>query len=152
MEVTQNKKQASLWPYAIIMVFVCFALFIGQFVYRSMQNPTNLVSEDYYQQEIDFQSKLDKSSNALAIKDQMSFAITNNLVKVIFPTGWKKVNGTLQLYNPINENLDVSAPFSTQNNVLNMKLKDLQIGNWTVKLDFAYEGKAYFIEEKIIAD
>ena len=150
MEATQDKKNAGFWPYAIILVFVFFAIFIGQFVYRSMQNPTNLVAEDYYQQEINYQSKIDKSSNALAIKSQMEFDITDDLVKVNFPMAWTNVKGTLHLYNPINEQLDVSAPFSTPSNVLQMKLKDLQIGNWTVKLEFDYEGKAYFVEEKIL--
>ena len=150
MEETQNKKGASSWAYAIIVVFVLFAVFIGQFVYRSVQNPTNLVAENYYQQEIDFQTKIDKSSNALAIKDQMTFAITDELVTVDFPTDWETVKGTLHLYNPMNEKLDVSMPFTTQSNVLKMKLKDLQAGKWVVKLDFDYGNKGYFLEENVI--
>lgn len=150
MEAIQNKKKLDIWPYAIIIVLVLFMSYIVQFVYRSTLYPTDLVTEDYYQQEMTFQAKIEKSSNALSIKDQMSFEIQDGLIAVAFPKEWKKISGTLSLYNPMNKKLDVSMPFTTQDNVLKMKLKDLQVGKWIIKLDFDYNGKGYFVEEKTI--
>ena len=42
-----SSKKRSLWPYAIIAVFVLFAGYIGYMVQQAMRTTVDLVSPDY---------------------------------------------------------------------------------------------------------
>lgn len=149
MEALEEKKQTGLWPYAIILVFVCFAVFIGQFVYRSIQNPTNLVDKNYYQNELDYQDVIDAKSKGLGIKNRMNVRLENKVLIIDFVEDWKDVSGQVYLYNPIGNEKDIKQAFSIKENQLKMKLRGLINGVWVLKLGFNHEGEDYYLEEKL---
>ena len=47
------------WGHRIIILYVGFVLLIGTMVYLSSRENVDLVSSDYYDQEIKFQSKME---------------------------------------------------------------------------------------------
>ena len=51
--------QRTVWPYAIIAVFVLFAAYIGSMVYQAMRSDVDLVSADYYKQELAYQQRME---------------------------------------------------------------------------------------------
>lgn len=149
MEALEEKKQTGLWPYAIILVFVCFAVFIGQFVYRSIQNPTNLVDKNYYQNELDYQDVIDAKSKGLGVKNRMNVRLENKVLIIDFVEDWKDVSGQVYLYNPIGNEKDIKQAFSIKESQLKMKLRGLVNGVWVLKLGFNHEGEDYYLEEKL---
>lgn len=144
-----KKSEFNIIPYLIIGVFVLFGAFIGQFVYRSMQNDTSLVAEDYYQKEIDFQDRLNKENSTVSIRNDIHVSYVKEELEITFPSEWKAVLGTAHLYNMSDEKQDLKLPFTTTSNTLKLKLRDIKSGNWTLKLDFSNENTAYYFEQKL---
>ena len=57
----------TLWPYAIIATFVLFAGFIGYMVQRAFHTDVELVSPDYYKQEIAYQKRMESVARTAAL-------------------------------------------------------------------------------------
>ncbi|MDB5211469.1 MAG: hypothetical protein JWQ30_2296, partial [Sediminibacterium sp.] len=55
------------WGNRLVLVFVGFALLIGTLVYKSMHTKFELVSKDYYNDELRYQDKIDGKANAAKI-------------------------------------------------------------------------------------
>ena len=53
------------WGHYIVIGFIGFVILILFMVFRSYQHNNDLVSEDYYAEEIAFQDVIDKKSNFL---------------------------------------------------------------------------------------
>ena len=136
-------------PYIIIVVFVLFGAFIGNFVYQSTLHDTHLVTEDYYQDEVNFQQRINESQNALEIDQNFSFHTSDGILTVNFPERWEKIQGKAHLYNARDSKQDVQLPFVTASNVLKLKTDELGKGFWTLKLSFTYNETPYYIERKV---
>lgn len=146
---TIPKPKKSLIPYLIIGVLASFFVFIGQFVFKSMQSNTNLVTEHYYQDEVAYEERLSQKRNFLAIEDQTSIRFDQGRLRVLFPVTWKAVKGTCFFYNPKDNFQDVSVPFETTTHQLELITKELSAGWWTLKITFEYAGNTYYTEKKI---
>lgn len=148
-ESDQNTTGFALIPYLIIAVFVLFAMFIGQFVYRSTKIKHNLVTKDYYQQELDFEKRMVHEQNTQSIKDQIDITCDLNTLNIAFPKNWKNISGDVLLYNIADKDLDMQLPFTTSSNKLTLNLRDFSKGNWTLKLKFSHAKTNYYLEEKL---
>jgi nitrogen fixation protein FixH len=149
-DIATPQNKTNIIPYIIVVVFVCFGIFIGQFVYRSGGVNNNLVSKDYYQKEIQFENRLQKQRNTVAIQKELSVAYKNQNLEINFPKDWTKASGEIHLYNMSDDKLDVKLPFEVESNHLTYSLKDLKPGNWTVKLDFTDGTTEYYLEQKLL--
>ncbi|MFZ8343681.1 FixH family protein, partial [Staphylococcus aureus] len=52
------------WGYKLLLAFISFALIIGILVYKSINTKYDLVSTEYYKDELRYQDKIDGSGNA----------------------------------------------------------------------------------------
>ncbi|MFC7666954.1 FixH family protein [Hymenobacter humi] len=57
----------NIWPYAIVATFVLFAAYIGYMVQRAMRTNVDLVSADYYQQELAHQQRMESVARTAAL-------------------------------------------------------------------------------------
>lgn len=143
--------QKSYLPYIIIGVFVLFITFILQFVFRSMQNDVQLVSKNYYQQEIEYQTHIDKVERSTSIQENSTIIINNEQLIVNIAPEITQAKGIIHIYNGSDATLDIEIPFEfNKNSSLIFPTKNLQQGVWTIKVDFESEGKNFYIEEKIV--
>jgi hypothetical protein len=135
----------------IVAAFVVFALFIGTLVVISMREDVNLVSKNYYQEELRHQDKIDKQSNAnqLAEKPQVSFV--DNSVKVVFPYFSSIEKGELNVMRPSDERLDQKFELSAmQGDSQLFQLKVWEKGLYRVSLTWTMEGKDYYFEKIMV--
>ena len=76
------------WGTAIVIAFVCFISFIMYFVISMSTNKKyehDLVVEDYYQQELKFQSDIDKETNSKSLETNVSWTKTAEGIQITFP-------------------------------------------------------------------
>jgi hypothetical protein len=87
------------WGNRLIVVFVVFGLLIGAAVYKAINTQTDLVSKDYYKEELRYQDKLDGIVNANKLSDVLVTAVAQK-VCVRFPKeiGSNKVSGQIHFY------------------------------------------------------
>lgn len=143
-------KRGSFIPYMIIGGLLLFMTYIAQFVYRSMQSDNHLVSKDYYQKEINYQSHIDKVERSFEMKKNTSIQVNETAIIIELPKTVTNAKGIINLYNPINPELDKSINFQlTSSTPIQVPSKEMKKGDWTIKIDFETNGTAYFIERPI---
>ncbi len=142
------------WGTAIVLAFIGFIGFILFFVVRmSIDNRANhdLVTEEYYKAELEYQNEIDAATNATN-KEQLIIEKTLQGLVLTFPTDYspEKVTGKVSLYRPSNKHLDFDLPISLSNAHLLIPDKRLLDGRWNIKVDWQYDGKSYLYKKEIV--
>ncbi len=139
------------WGWKIALAFILFGFFIGILVFRSFQENIDLVSEDYYQQELGYQQQIDKIANNQALDSPLTFAQRAQQLVVQFPDDLSAtVEGEIQLFCPSDMRNDRSVAIalnSDQQQII--PTSQLAKGYYKVKVDWMSGDAAYFTEESI---
>ena len=152
---TGTKKMKINWGTAIIIAFVCFISFIMYFVISMSTNKKyehDLVVEDYYQQELKFQTDIDKEENAKDLASNVSWKKSDEGLIISFPKGLdiNKIKGKVFLYRPSNKQLDFEILISLSNHNLLIPDNSLLDGRWNIKVDWTYNNKDYMYKTDIV--
>ena len=147
-----NESRITPWPLAITLAYGLFALLTIGFVVFAVRNPTDLVSRDYYRDEIQHQQRIDSERRAQNDPDAPTIVVDKSARTCVvhFP-GAVPANGTLTLYRPADAKLDRTVPVSLdelQNQVLN--LADAASGLWRLRIEWTRSNETYFSEEVLV--
>ncbi|MFC5272301.1 FixH family protein [Adhaeribacter terreus] len=155
MNTTHQKQNTfSWWPRLIIACFILFIAYIGNFVRMAMKSDVDLVSKDYYKQEIAYQQHINtvsqtKTSNA---EIQVTLAEAAGQLVIAFPEFYegRKVSGKINFFRPSNAKLD----FETDLNLNEARQQFLSVDNlerglWKVRVSSEMNSKNYFTEQTI---
>lgn len=140
------------WGNKIALAYCLFVAFMIALVVACIkQNDIFLVSEDYYQQEIKYQDRIDKTENARLLNgvtiQQDDATSSLNLDLTAASQG---AIGTVTFYRPSNPKLDVVFPVNvSQEGLQQIPTGKFLNGLWVVKVDWNKGGKAYYSEQKI---
>lgn len=140
------------WGYRIFFAFVAFTMFLGVLVYRSFQSKVNLVSQDYYKQEIVFQDKIDKISNERSLEHSVRIVQNSerNEFRIIFPLELAVQSGTIHLYRPSDASMDRSWDLQLdREHAHGISTKSLAGGLWIVQIEWRDQSKSYYKELNI---
>jgi hypothetical protein len=134
----------------ILVAFIAFALYIAVLVTVCVRQDINLVSKDYYRDELKYQQKLDQINNANHLSHLPVIAIENGLAKISFDGSQHIQTGTLKIQRPSNEKLDRNFPLSPDQSV-----QEFNLGNWTpglyrASVSWTMNGKEYYFEKQIV--
>ncbi|MGY3090147.1 hypothetical protein ACVWYF_003202 [Hymenobacter sp. UYAg731] len=145
----------SPWPYAIVAVFVLFAVYIGSMVYQAMQTDVNLVSADYYQQELAHQQRIDAVARAAALLTpvQVRYDAASRRLNLQLPAALagQSVAGQVHFFRPSNQKLDFTVPLRPAADLQqSINTSKMALGFWRVQLEFTAGGQAYFIEQDLL--
>jgi nitrogen fixation protein FixH len=150
----EMKKSTSIlslnWNYSIIIVFVLFAGFILTMVYFMTSEKIDLVREDYYQKELEFQKQIKKSSNTANLKTKvaMTYLPESEQLNIFFPT--RVVNGEVKFFRPSDKRMDVDIPLkSLPENPLHLSTQKLHKGYWKVQVTWTDGVREYFNEQEL---
>ena len=105
------------WGTGIVITIIAFMSFIMYFVI-SMSTGDNynhdLVTEKYYQKELEFQENIDATRNAKDLKENIEVERVLEGLKIYFPTEFNPscIEGKVFLYRPSNKQLDFEIPIS----------------------------------------
>jgi nitrogen fixation protein FixH len=142
------------WGTAIVIAFIGFIGFILFFVIRMSTDQKynhELVVEDYYQQELNYQDEIDKVSNTKALSEEITCLKTDEGLLITFPTDvdQERINGKVFLDRPSNKQLDFEIPISLSNHNLLIPDKRLLDGRWNIKIEWS-EGERSFMYKTAI--
>jgi hypothetical protein len=135
------------WGKWIILSFVLFAAFIATLVTVCMRQDVNLVSKDYYQEELAYQDQITRLNNTNSLLEKPVIKKAGPALKVNFKEFNKIERGSLTLFKPSNPGMDRSFKLeSTQEDHQSFPIRDLEAGMYRARLQWMMEGKEYFIE------
>ena len=143
------------WGTGIVLAFIAFISFIMYFVINMNTNKKydhDLVTDDYYKEELEFQKDIDKESNAKALSQNVSWEKVSEGIKIYFPENFDQENitGKVFLYRPSNKQFDFEIPISLSNHNLLIPDSRLLDGRWNIKVQWQYNGKSYLYKKEII--
>lgn len=95
------------WGKGIIIGMATFMGFILFLVISLMQHKVDLVSEDYYQQEIDYDTHINAVNTYNQSKEKIAVKLTENELRLEFPATMQDDSIHVQLKRPDNELLDM---------------------------------------------
>ncbi len=141
------------WGTKITILYISFALLIGVMVTMCINQKIDLVSPDYYQKELVFQTKIDESKNADALAEKISYEITEKNLELFFPKVFsgKKVSGEIVFFRPSDASKDYKTSIELNESVQqSIALNNLSKGMYKMQIAWVADATSYFIEETIV--
>ena len=140
------------WSIRITALYLGFVALIVTLVIISSNNKEELVSKDYYAQELRFQEKIDATNNANSLVNGISHSIDENNVIITLPTEnmSSDLKGEVYFFCPSNSANDKTIPMAFDNNgKMFIQKNTLKQGAYKMKLSWSGNGKNYFKESVI---
>lgn len=135
------------WGTRILLLYLGFVALIVVLVSMSMRQNTDLVSKDYYAQEIAYQNKLDKMNRTESLSAPVKWNLNHGKLHIEFPDEiHEPVNGTVTLFCSSDAAKDRNIKFETSTKVADIELKDAVAGQYTVQLDWKSGAQTYYQE------
>lgn len=152
--MTNDKnKKFTYWPYAIVIGLVSFMGYIIFFVIQAMSQDVDLVSKDYYAQEIAFQDQIDRVRRTQALGDVMldyNADAKNILLQMPATYREKSLSGTITLFRPSDDKLDKQLPMQLGRDQSQLiEVADMEKGLWKLRVNFSDGQEAYYTEKTI---
>jgi hypothetical protein len=112
----------------------------------------DLVTEDYYKKEIEFQKDIDKLNNSKNLVENIQWEKVEEGILLTFPKSIesKHITGNVFLYRPSNKQFDFEIQISLSNHNLLIPDKRLLDGRWNINVDWQHKGKSYLYKKEII--
>lgn len=141
------------WGYKILFVYLAFAGGILYMVYLTSLQNRDLVSENYYEEELAYQKVIDQSGKTA----QLSKAVEvnqdqlNSILEIQLPPEFDTLNalGKWSLYYAADRKMDIEGTINTNNGSQKIQLPKGRSGNYTLKLEWEGNGQNYYFEEII---
>ncbi|MEP0984304.1 FixH family protein [Ekhidna sp.] len=135
------------WGHKIVIAFVLFAAFIGYMVVRAFQEDFDLVAEDYYAQEINYQQKLNKLSNTAEAGKSVLVKQRGGEVILTFPD--KVATGNIHFYHPSRKIFDRTFEIALTDQVQKIKRSELVAGSYRVNITWNTDDQDFYQQSTI---
>jgi hypothetical protein len=134
----------------IVVAFVLFAGFIATLVTVCVREDINLVSKDYYKEELAYQEQIVRISNTRSLETKPIVMIDGNVMEVRFADGTNVTKGTLKLFCPSNPAMDREFDLiPLANNTRKVEVSSLNKGMYRAKIYWENGDTQYYHEEVI---
>jgi hypothetical protein len=141
------------WGNGIVIAFLVFAAGILTMVAISMNREVDLVSDDYYQQELRHQDQIENTRRSNVLTEQPGVEVSGSAVTVRLPKVFSTsgTTGSLTFYRPDNRKKDFNVPIRLDSsNTQTVPIASLQKGLWRVKIRWSQQSQNYYHEEPIM--
>ncbi len=139
------------WGNGIAIFIAAFMVFILSMVYRASQTDTDLHSVDYYEQEIDYQTKIDALSKGNKLSGAIALNILPDAIEWYMPdTLDQNYEGEIRFYRPDNALLDktIALKLNTEGKQ-QANLSDFVQGEYSVAFVWQSKGSTYRVDKNI---
>jgi len=137
------------WGFKITVLYVGFVALILSMVSMAMRQKIDLVSTDYYEQELKYQDKINKIDRAHALENPLTWEVKQGLLILKFPEQFKgqKINGSIYFFRPSDASLDKTIPIPADSaSVQNISTQELKKGLYKVQISWGINNKEFYNE------
>jgi len=138
------------WGKGITLVYIAFVVGMLGLVYMAFQQDFDLVADDYYEQEIAYQGRIDQLNNAKDDNQKVSVTSVDGAVQLTFTTAAKDVK--IHFFRPSDDTMDFKLEEATVDSKLNIPLTQFSKGKYLAKIEWKNNGKTYFQEDDLFID
>lgn len=140
------------WGLKLAIVYLSFMAGILTLVFKAKGQKVDLVTQDYYKQELAFSQKLEATRNATGLPTPVVIEYLEGQVNVSFPAECLQSNmtGQITLYCPSDASRDRSVVIGpNQDGLQSIMVNDLPNGLYLAKVDWKMNDLQYYTEKAI---
>ena len=134
------------WGTKIALLYISFVVMIISLVAASSRKKVDLVSDNYYQQEVDFQQRIDAEQARAGLRDSVTLEAAPNYITLVFPQTFrtKKLTADIHFYAIANGDADKSFVLTTTDGKLSIDRYKLARVPYEVQVSWKVDGIAYY--------
>lgn len=139
------------WGYKILFVNITFVVGMGFLVFKASSQKFDLVTKDYYDQELKYQDIIDQSANTARLSAPVVVERSAGELKINFPAEMKHKQKSIDfyLYYPADAKRDFRKLINLSENEFTQQLPQKMSGNYELKLTWEIDGVKYYFEKKL---
>jgi hypothetical protein len=139
------------WGHKILFTYLAFVVGMMCMVYLTTQQNRDLVSDNYYADELAFQKIIDESANTAALSAAVVVEKKIDQLKITMPQELNgvKSSGTWMLYYAADRKKDAHGKFETAIGISSIIIPSNAHGLYTLILQWETAGKPYYFEQNI---
>ncbi len=142
------------WGTGIVITIIAFMAFIMYFVITMSTDNSyshDLVTEKYYQAELNYQQEIDAEKNLNKISGKVTITNSKEGLQINLPSYFsnKKIEGKVFLYRPSNKQLDFEIPILKSNTYLLVPEQRLVGGRWNIKMVWKQNNVNYLFKKEL---
>ncbi|MFZ5972743.1 MAG: FixH family protein [Bacteroidota bacterium] len=135
----------------IVVAFVLFAGFIATLVTVCIRADVNLVSKNYYQEELKHQNKIDKVQHTALLAAVPALTASEGKILLQYADFAKVDGGTLRVLRPSDPSLDHDFDLSDWNSETHVyELTNWSRGLYRITLEWTMNGTEYYLEKTVV--
>lgn len=139
------------WGYKILFVYIFFVAGIIFLVAKSSMQNQDLVTKDYYEQELKYQDKIDQTERANALSSLVKYEVRAHDILISFPQEMKntELNAHILLYCTADKSKDIEKNINTKDGIIQMALPAGNKGLHELKISWTANNTSYYHEHKL---
>ncbi|MBK8876098.1 MAG: FixH family protein [Bacteroidetes bacterium] len=141
------------WGYRVMFLYIGFAGLIIYFVTRSMNEKVDLVTPDYYAQELKFQDKIESINRNNELTSALSIDYSDAGIIITYPSDLqnKTITGAINIFRPSDKSKDQTIEITPDKEMKQtINTTSLSKGMYRIKVDYEVDGSGYYSEKQIV--
>ncbi len=141
------------WGKGLALALAVFAGLMTWFVIMSLRNPEPLVTEEYYEEELKYQQRIDNTERSNELSALVRMDVMRDAVHLFFPKELHAIaiTGELTLQRPNDPSGDLVLQVATDSTgSYHNALVRLVPGRYNALLEWGAAGERYYTEEKLV--
>ncbi|WP_149239800.1 FixH family protein [Dyadobacter sp. 32] len=139
------------WGAGIAITYMGFVAMILVLVIMSTRQKIDLVTTQYYTEELKFQDKIDKVKRAQSLPEQLSWEVSDDALLINYPSAMtsSQLAGTIRFYCPSNDKNDRIFKVNASDGVQIFPLSQIPVGRYQLQIDWK-NGQETFWNEGVV--
>jgi hypothetical protein len=139
------------WGHKIAFVYIIFVAGIGFLVLKASSQKFDLVTTDYYDQELKYQQVIDQAANTAKLSTSLLVEKSASELSISFPAEMKNKKKIIDfyLYYPADAKRDFRKSINIEDNEFTQSLPQAMKGKYELKLSWEVDGVKYYFEKKL---
>ena len=140
------------WGAGIAVLYIGFVMMILLLVGMSITQKIDLVTDHYYEEELQFQDKINKSKRTAALPYPLTWEVNGDGVKIKYPENLNPqlLSGKIKLYCPSNDKNDRSFNISPGKSEQFISTSAIPEGNYRLQIDWKNGEQSYWNEDVVL--
>ncbi len=140
------------WKALTAAVYLSFVSMILLLVGMSAGQKIDLVTDHYYEEELKFQGKIDKTERANALAEPLSWKISENGLQIHYPASIadSTISGRINMYCPSDNRNDRHFAIQANNGRQTVALSEIPAGRYKIQIDWQGGSETYWNEGVVV--
>ncbi len=139
------------WGTGIATVMGIFMIGILSAVVVAFRSSVDLVSADYYAEEIAYQDRIDAIERSKSKPIKIALSKTDGQIQFKFPDVAGRPIGNILFFKPDNAKMDWKVKVNPdEGKQQNIAVTDFSSGLWRIKVDWKANGLSYYDEQTLV--